>query len=284
MGGKAPLAIAVLMLCGCGRGDRIVVGSKNFTEQLLLGEIMAQHLEKRTGKKVERRLNLGGTLLAHEALLGGKIDLYPEYTGTALAAVLKENGNGPAREVLEKVRAGYRKWNVEWLDPLGFNNTFAMVVRGEDARALGIKTLSQASGRAWVLGAGYEFAGRADGLPGVQKTYRLNFTRTVTMDLGLLYQALESRQVDIAAANSTDGLIAAKDFVILDDDKRFFPPYEAAFLLRGGLAEEVGAAARELSGKLGDEAMRRLNYEVVGKHRPAAEVAREFLSRLEGRQ
>ncbi len=282
MARAAIVALLIAALAGCGRSERrIVVGSKNFTEQLILGEIVAQHLEKRLGRTVERKLNLGGTLLAHNALVQGDIDLYPEYTGTALTTVLKQAPSSSADDVLRRVREGYRRWRIEWLDPLGFNNTFAMVVRGEDARRDGIRTLTAARRRRWTLGAGYEFATRPDGLPGFQKTYELPLNGTpVTMDLGLLYRALESGKIDMAAANSTDGLIAAKDFAVLEDDKHFFPPYQAAFLIRAGLGAPARSAVAELSGRFTDDTMRKLNYEVAGKHRPIGEVARDFLARL----
>jgi osmoprotectant transport system substrate-binding protein len=280
---RAPIiAILTLALAGCGGSHRgIVVGSKNFTEQLILGEIAAQQLEHRLGQPVERSLNLGGTLLAHNALVKGEIDLYPEYTGTALTSVLKQAAASSPDDVLRRVRGGYRKWNLAWLDPLGFNNTFAMVIRGPDARASHIRTLTQARARRWTLGAGYEFATRPDGLAGFEKTYNLPLNgQPVTMDLGLLYQALETGKIDMAAGNSTDGLISARDFVVLEDDQHYFPPYQAAFVVREGLSAEAREAIAELSGRFSDESMRRLNYEVVGKHRPVPDVAREFLTSM----
>jgi glycine betaine/choline ABC-type transport system substrate-binding protein len=280
---RAPaIAVLIVALAGCGGSHRgIVAGSKNFTEQLILGEIAAQQLERRTGEKVERRLNLGGTLLAHNALVKGEIDLYPEYTGTALTAVLKQPVSSSPGAVLARVREGYRQWKLNWLDPLGFNNTFAMVVRGADARNGHIRTLTEARGRKWTLGAGYEFATRPDGLAGFQNTYHLSLNGApVTMDLGLLYQALEGRKVDMAAGNSTDGLISARDFTILEDDRHYFPPYQAAFVVREGLEAPARDALAELSGRFSDETMRRLNYEVVGKRRPIPEVAREFLANM----
>jgi glycine betaine/choline ABC-type transport system substrate-binding protein len=272
------VAALIAALTGCGSRDRIVVGSKNFAEQLVLGEIVAQHLE-RAGFQVERRLNLGGTLLAHEALRRGRIDLYPEYTGTALTTVLKQAPASDAGEVLRRVRDGYRAWGLEWLDPLGFNNTFAMVIRGKDARRGHFKTLSDAERRTWVLGVGYEFVSRPDGLAGLERVYHLPLAGPPnTMDLGLLYQALEQGQIDMAAGNSTDGLIAAGDFVILEDDRHFFPPYQAALVVReAALSPTVRKTLSALSGRFTDALMRRLNYEVVGMHRPIPAVAREFL-------
>ena len=199
-------ALALLSAMGCSRARPLTVGSKNFTEQIVLGEIVAQQLERRLGGKVDRKLDLGGTLLAQQALRNGEIDLYPEYTGTALTAVLKLAPSPDAAAVLERVRAEYRRrWRLEWLDPLGFDNTFAMVVRGPDARAQGIETLTDAARRkqGWTLGVGYEFLQRPDGLRGLLHTYRLPLAGTPkSMDLGLLYSALEQKQVDMAAANA----------------------------------------------------------------------------------
>jgi glycine betaine/choline ABC-type transport system substrate-binding protein len=277
--------IAVLLACGCSSGPRlIVVGSKNFTEQLVLGEIVAQQLERRLGGKVARKLNLGGTLLAHQALVNGEIDLYPEYTGTALTAVLKLPVASDASQVLSEVRAAYEKrWGLEWLRPFGFNNSFAMVIGGEEARRGKLLTLSEAAQRKtdWVMGMGYEFLQRPDGFAGLVKTYGLRIKGQVkTMDLGLLYRALEQRQVDMLAASATDGMLSVLDVVVLQDDRHYFPPYEAAPVVRAdSLAAHPGMreALNELAGNLTDKAMQKLNYQVDGKHRPLADVAREFL-------
>ena len=265
--------IAAILLAACGRSGRIVVGSKNFTEQVILGEIVAQHLERRLGVKVDRKLNLGGTLLAHQALINGQIDLYPEYTGTALTAILKLPASRDAAEVQNRVRAEYRsRWNVEWMPPLGFNNTFAMVIDN------GFETLSQAAARkqGWKLGVGYEFLTRPDGLPGLLETYRLPLDGSPrSMDLGLLYQALKQKQVDMVAGNATDGLIAAMGLTVLRDDKNYFPPYEAALAVHG--RPELRATLGELSGKISTVAMRNMNYQVDGQHRAVREVAKDFL-------
>ena len=281
---KIVACLIALLMAGCSHSARIVVGSKNFTEQILLGEILAQQIERRLGVPVERKLSLGGTLLAHEALVKGSIDLYPEYTGTALTAVLKKPPFPDARAVLNAVRDEYRKqWHLDWLAPLGFDNTFAMIVRGETARGEKLETLTQAAAaHAWRLGAGYEFKNREDGLAGLLKIYGLRLEgEVVTMDLGLLYQALEARKVDMIAANSTDGLISARDVAVLKDDKRYFPPYECAVVVREdtlarfpGLADALG----QLAGKLPDEVMRKLNYAVDGQHRAPAQIAGEFLN------
>jgi osmoprotectant transport system substrate-binding protein len=279
----AGLIALVLAGAGCGPKPAIVVGSKNFTEQVLLAEIIAQHIERRLHVVVGRKFNLGGTLLAQAAITSGAIDLYPEYSGTALTAVLKLPPSKDPAAVMEQVRAGYRaQWRLEWLPPLGFNNTFAMMVRGDFVRRTGIHTLSGAArAQAWKLGAGYEFKQRPDGLAGLLATYGLRPDGDpVTMDLGLLYAALKSRKVDMIAANSTDGLAAVLDVAMLEDDRHYFPPYECAVVARAdSLARLPGlqGALTELSGKLNDAAMRKLNFGVDGEHRPPAQVASKFL-------
>lgn len=278
--------IAVVLLAGCSGKRPIVVGSKNFTEQVLLGEIIAQHLEKRLQTRVVRRLNLGGTLLAHQALVTGQIDLYPEYSGTALTTVLRLPPAADPASVNETVRREYRKrFGVEWLDPLGFNNSFAMVIRGEDGRTRGISTLSEAerSRPGWRLGVGYEFLKRPDGLPALTRAYKLPLEGApVTMDLGLLYQALKQKQVDMAAGSATDGLIDALGMMMLKDDRHAFPPYEAAIAVRAESLRrqpELRAALSELAGRFTEKTMRELNHEVDGRHKPVAAVASEWLAR-----
>jgi len=281
------VTICCLMLSafGCSRPRPLTVGSKNFTEQIVLGEIVTQQLERRLGENVERKLDLGGTLLAQQALQNGQIDVFPEYTGTALTAVLKLPFSSDPATVLARVRDEYRKrWNLEWLNPLGFNNTFAMVVRGPDARAAGIETLSDAARRkqAWRLGVGYEFLQRPDGLKGLLATYHLPLEgNPKSMDLGLLYSALEQNQVDMAAASATDGQLSVRDIKVLGDDLHYFPPYQAALVVRVQTVAAhpaMRAALDQLSGRLSDSAMRELNYQVDGKHRPVAEIAREWLA------
>jgi glycine betaine/choline ABC-type transport system substrate-binding protein len=276
----AIFVLIATLAAGCSSQPRVVVGSKNFTEQVLLGEIVAQHIERRLGFLVDRKLNLGGTLLAHEALKGGSIDLYPEYTGTALTAVLKQPATKDAKAALERVREGYRPWALEWLPPLGFNNSFAMVVRADS----GVRTLSAAAARPlpWTLGVGYEFTQRPDGLTGLVQTYALRLAGSpVAMDLGLLYPALESKRIDMAAANATDGMLARAGFAVLDDDEHYFPPYECALVVRQASLErhpQLRAALAEISGRISDSAMRRMNGAVDVDHRPAMEVAREFVN------
>jgi osmoprotectant transport system substrate-binding protein len=277
--GRALIAILAIAALGCSREPRVRVASKNFTEQLVLGEIVAQHLENRLHGHVSRKLDLGGTLLTQQAMVAGDIDVYPEYTGTALTAVLKQKPLKDPAQVLAAVRRGYSQWHLEWLDPLGFENTFAIAVRKADGN---FSTISDAAmARSWRLGVGYEFAHREDGLPGLVKAYNLRLGGSVkTMDLGLLYQALSKRQVDMVAGNSTDGMLAVLPITVLEDDRRYFPPYECALVVREAAERQFPAlrpALVELSGRITSETMRRLNYELDGKHRPAREIARAFL-------
>ena len=264
---------------------------QNFTEQIVLGEILAQQLERRTQLVVQRKFNLGGTLLTHEALVSGALDLYPEYTGTALTAILKEKPSSDADFVFRRVKAAYHdRWRLNWLPPLGFANTFAMTVRGETGRAEQLNTISDAarSQRPWRLGAGYEFLQRPDGLSGLLRAYGLRIQDSpVTMDLGLLYQALEHDQVDMIAANSTDGLLSVLDVRVLTDDQQYFPPYQCATVVRESTLAtypDLRAALEELSGRISEPAIRRLNYEVDGKHRSVPDVASEFLKTFPARR
>ncbi len=288
---KTIAACLIMLLCAaCSRGPRIIVGSKNFTEQVLLGEILAQHIENRMGVTVEHDLNLGGTLLAHEALVKGSIDLYPEYTGTALTAILKQQPVHDSAAALAAVRAAYQsRWGLTWLDPLGFENTFAMIIPGGMARGQSITTLSHAAAaRAWHLGAGYEFQQRPDGLQGLLKTYGLRTaSNPVTMDLGLLYSALDNGKVNMIAASSTDGQISGRDVVILKDDKNYFPPYDCAVVVRDATLARFPAlrdVLQQLSGSMGADTMRRLNHEVDVERRPVKQVAAEFLKGVDGRE
>jgi osmoprotectant transport system substrate-binding protein len=276
--------VVVLGSCGGSRRDEIVVGSKNFSEQALLGEIVAQHLEARTHREVTRRFYLAGSYICQQALLAGRMDLYVEYTGTALTAILHDPLEADPAAVYERVRSeNRRRFGLEVLPSLGFNNTFAIVVRGEDARRLHLTTISDAApyARDWRAGFGYEFMERPDGFAGMARTYGLAFRETPRiLDLGLLYRALLEKQADIVAGNSTDGLLATRDLTMLEDDKHYFPPYEAVPVVRAdALARfpEMRAALMELAGKINDEEMRRMNYEVDGEHRDIADVAREFL-------
>jgi glycine betaine/choline ABC-type transport system substrate-binding protein len=280
--------LVVLLLfpvVGCqGHANRIVVGSKNFTEQLILGELFAQVIEARTHLPVERRFYLAGTFICQQAILAGRIDVYPEYTGTALTAVLKQQPGGDKREVYRRVQQNYEtEFNLAVGPPLGFDDSFAMVIRGDDARRLHLKTLSEAAAFTpqWQAGFGYEFMERPDGYKGLVASYGLRFAEAPRiMDLGLLTRSLKDRQVDIIAGNNTDGLIPALDFFVLEDDHHYFPPYEAVAIMRGEMLKqhpEVKAALVTLAGAISDDDMRRLNYAVDGQHRDPVIVVREFL-------
>jgi glycine betaine/choline ABC-type transport system substrate-binding protein len=249
----------------------IRVGSKNFTEQVVLGEIIAQHLENRLHEKIARSLNLGGTLLAQQALLNREIDMYPEYSGTALAMVLK----APQGTDLGGEYA--RRFHLAWLPTLGIDNTFAMVVRSDT----GLKTLTEAAGRTWTLGVGYEFERRADGLAALKSAYALQVSGSPkTMDLGLLYKAIEQGQVDMIAASATDGMLSKGGLKVLEDDRHAFPPYKVSIVAREQLLGErtdVRAALNELAGKFTNAKMQELNYQVDVEHRAVSAVAGGFL-------
>lgn len=278
---------SLLAACGPSRETRIVVGSKNFTEQLILGELIAQQIETRTHLTVERRFYLAGTYICQQAILGARIDIYPEYTGTALTAILKQDPQGTREEVYSRVQAEYaQRFHLAVGSPLGFNDTFAIEIRGEDARRLGLKTISQAAAYTpqWRAGFGYEFMERPDGYKGLAATYGLRFAESPRiMDLGLLARALKDKQIDLAAGNTTDGLISALDLLVLEDDRHYFPPYEAVPIIRQEVVDrhpEVKQALDELAGKISDQEMQQLNYAVDGQHRDVKKVVREFLQRI----
>ena len=277
---KQALTILAAALAGCSRPARLAVGAKNFTEQDILGEILAAHLSRKLSQDVTRRLHLGGSYLAHAALLSGDIDLYPEYSGTALIACLKLPLERDPVRVFAQVRDTYlRRHDVEWGWPLGFQNTFAMVV----PRQLGLRTLSEAVARKkdWRLAIGYEFEARPDGWPLFQKTYPLKLGAPLkTMDLGLLYRALDAGEVDMAAGNTTDAALATGAFTVLDDDLHFFPPYETCLAVRrGALNQHAGlrAALDLLTGSISAERMRQMNAAVTQSKQEPAAVALEFL-------
>jgi len=270
----------------CSRPDRIVVGSKNFTEQVILGELIAQQIERQAHLPVDRRLNLGGTLICHQAIVAGQIDTYVEYSGTSLTAILKEPVTSDSRQVYDRVKAVYRdRWNIEWTAPLGFNNTFVIIIRGSDAEKFKVRTISDAASQTthWTAGFGYEFIERQDGFPGLARLYDLQFpSPPKVMDLGLTYKALASNQVDVIAGNSTDGLIDSLHLFPLEDDKHYFPPYDAVPLIREEVIQkhpEIRKALQDLGGKVSEQDMRRMNYAVDGEHRAVADVVREFLNR-----
>ncbi|HEY6147005.1 MAG TPA: glycine betaine ABC transporter substrate-binding protein [Thermoanaerobaculia bacterium] len=286
--GRALLLVPIVLLfAACqSKPASIRVGSKNFSEQVLLGEIVAQALEAR-GLRVDRKLNLGGTFVCQQAIVAGELDVYPEYTGTAFTAILKEKALTDPAAVRRKVSAEYeRRWKLVWSAPLGFENTFALVVRPDDAARLRLSTISDLAARGSDLrpGFGYEFMERADGYPGLARAYGLSFReRPVEMDLGLLYPALASRRVDVVAGNSTDGLIAAIGGVVLADDRRYFPPYEAAFVVRGSVWKgrpEVRQVLESFAGRLDAARMRRWNAELDRDKKRPEDVAREVLGEI----
>lgn len=262
----------------------LTIGSKFFTEQVILAELLAQHIESRTNIPVERKTNLGGTLLVHKALLSGDLDLYVEYTGTALTAVLNESPNSDnSATIYNRVKQQYaQRFNLDVTEPLGFENTFAMVVRGDDAQNLHLRTMSDLASIApkWRAGVGYEFLERPDGFRGWSDRYSLHFAAPPNvMDLGLLYRALVDHQVDIVAGNSTDGLIDSLHLVALEDDRQYFPPYDAVPIVRRAAMEkfpQLRQALADLSGRLTAADMRRLNSQVDADQRDVATVVRSF--------
>jgi len=278
------LGLVALVLTGCARRDRIVVGSKNFTESDLLGEIVAQQIERRTGLAVARRFHLGGTFVCHQAITAGQIDLYVEYTGTAYTAVLKHAPVADRDSVYHTVARDYaQRFGLAWVKPFGFNNTFAITVRRRDATRDGLRRISDLARVAprWRAGFGYEFLERADGFRGLAAVYGLRFASPPTaMDLGLTYRALAEGKVDVIAGNSTDGQIQALDLLVLEDDRHYFPPYEAAPVIRLTTVTrhpQVAAALAQLAGRISDVEMRRLNALADVEHRDIASIARDWL-------
>jgi osmoprotectant transport system substrate-binding protein len=279
---------------GCHKGQqtKITVGSKFFTEQVVLAELLAQHIEAKTGIPVIRKTNLGGTLLVHKALLAGELDLYVEYTGTALTTVLNESPKLPSdatgageysKAVYERVKQLYaERFHLEVTEPLGFENTFALVIRGDDAKNLHLSNISDLASVApkWRAGVGYEFLERPDGFPGLRARYGLHFAESPkVMDLGLIYRALMDHQVDVVAGNSTDGLIDALGLVALVDDRHYFPPYDAVPIVRQSTLErfpQLRAALADLGDKISAADIRKLNYAVDGQHQDVAAVVRQF--------
>ncbi len=269
--------------CSKSPQSKITIGSKFFTEQVILAELLAQHIEAKTGIPIIRKTNLGGTLLVHKALLAGELDLYVEYTGTALTAVLNESPQGDSNAVYNRVKQLYSdRFHLEVTEPLGFENTFAMVIRGDDAQKLHLQKISDIAPIApkWRAGVGYEFLERPDGFRSLSDRYNLHFAESPkVMDLGLIYRALVDHQVDIVAGNSTDGLIDSLGLVALADDRHYFPPYDAVPIVRQStLAKfpQLRAALGDLAGKLSAADVRRLNYAVDAQHRDAAAVVRAF--------
>jgi osmoprotectant transport system permease protein len=281
--------LSILMVSGAlnltPNKPRIIVGSKNFTEQLVLGELIAQTIERDTNLDVERKLNLGGTLICEQALASGAIDVYVEYSGTALTALFKQPVAFDRKQVLETVRQRYAATGRTMLSPLGFNNTFAILVRRDTAAKTGVKTISDASRFTpeWRAGFGYEFLEREDGYKGLAKTYGLTFREPPrVMELNLSYRALASNQVDLIAGDATAGAIAALDLFMLSDDRQYFPPYDAVPVIRTATAlahPEVRAALEKLAGRIDEDTMRKMNEAVDIRRQDPAAVVREFLER-----
>ena len=292
IGSRAAWIGASLLLLGCAppRSSRITIGAKNFTEQVVLGELLAQEIESVTRQRVDRRFYLAGSYICQQALVGGRIDAYVEYTGTALTAILKQPlppiGQRDAASVFHTVSDLYRQRYGIHVEPgLGFEDTFAMVVRRDEAQRWHLRTISDAALHApeMRLGVGYEFEERPDGMRGLEAAYALHFRgQPRVMDLGLLYRAMGSMQVDIVAGNSTDGPIRALGLVALADDRHFFPPYEAVPLIReDALAQHpaIRAATAKLAGKISAEEMQAMNDAVDGGHRDVGDVVRQFRMR-----
>jgi len=287
------VAVIALMLIVAGGfalsgrwGTRVIIGSKNFTEQVILGELLAQAVERATDLRVDRRLNLGGTFISEEALRAGAIDAYIEYTGTALTAIFHQPTSRDRAEVYSRVAAAYAESGRTVLSPLGFNNTFAILVRTADARRLGLKTISDVVPHApkWKAAFGYEFLEREDGYKGLVRTYGLRFAEPPrVMDLTLIYRALASGAVDLIAGDATHGLIKGLDLFMLEDNRRYFPPYDAVPVVRTqtlAAHPQLRIAIERLAGKISEETMREMNYDVDVRRRDASAVVREFLDRL----
>lgn len=279
-----PLLLALAFCSSCrAPNSQIIIGSKFFTEQVVLAELLAQHIEARMGIHVERKTNLGGTLLVHKAMQAGQVDLYVEYTGTALNAVLNEKPTGDSTAVLQRVKQQYgERFHFAVTEPLGFENTFAMVIRGDDAQRLHLARTSDLVPHApqWRVGVGFEFLERSDGFRGWSERYGLHFAQPPSvMDLGLIYRALQDHKVDIVAGNSTDGVIDSLHLVILEDDRHYFPPYDAVPIVRQDALEQfpqLRAVLAELGGKVTGADMRHLNYLVDKEQRDVAAVIRDF--------
>jgi osmoprotectant transport system permease protein len=287
LGASAMVSGSGLSLLGAGSArTAIVVGSKNFTEQLILGEIVAQTIERETGLPVQRRLNLGGTLICDRALLSGDIDVYVEYTGTALTAIFHQPAAKDPGAVTSTVRDLYAASGRTLLPALGYDNTFAILVRAADARAHGLRTIEDVAKVApqWRAGFGYEFLERPDGYPGLAKTYGLRFrSPPQVMDLTLSYRALASGQVDLIAGDATAGLIKGLDLFQLEDNRRYFPPYDAVPVARAETLlryPQVRRAIEGLAGTITAADMQEMNYAADARHANPADIARQFISGL----
>lgn len=281
----ALLGVSALWAATGNRGADIVVGSKNFTEQVVLGELLAQVIERETALRVDRRLNLGGTAIAHQAMVSGGIDAYVEYTGTSLTAIFNLPPSGDSDQVFDQVRDRYASLGLTALPRLGFNNTFAILVRRSDAERLGVKTIGDVGRHPeWRAGFGYEFLERPDGFAGLQRTYGLRFaSQPRVMDLNLIYRAVAAGEIDVTAGDATSGLIDSLGLLALDDDRRYFPVYDAIPIVRAAVLlryPAVGDAWRRLAGRITAAEMRQMNFAVDGERRQPADVVRAFLDRI----
>lgn len=280
------LIFIILSVSACQPSKKnLVIGSKNFTESIILAELFAQHIENTTGEKVDRQFNLGGTIICHQALLAGQIDIYPEYTGTALMAILQEPAQTDSQKVYDLVKDTYqKKFSATIFSPLGFNNTFAILVRREDAEKLNLKTISEVSKYTleWKAGFGYEFMSRADGFSAFASKYNLKFKEAPKeMDLSLTYRALAEKQVDLIAGNSTDGLIASLNLFMLADDQNFFPPYQAVPIVNNKSLERLPLLKEtlaKLAGKISESEIQKLNGLVDIEHQEIKKVVKDFLA------
>lgn len=287
----SPALLVLLLLpwlAGCGGGgpEPVTVGGKNFTEQDVLGELLATWIERTTDLPVRRRLHLGGTFVCHRAMRSGEIDVYVEYTGTGLTAILERAPVQDPDSVYRIVDRAYReRWGLDWTAPLGFENTFVILVRRATADSLGLETISDVAAHAgeWTPGFGYEFTEREDGFPGLKETYGLEFGgQPKAMELGLTYRALAEGRIDLTAGNSTDGQIDALDLAVLRDDRRYFPPYGAVPVVRGELLErhpELARSLERLGGRISTREMRRMNRAVDAGGRDYRRVARAWVER-----
>ena len=284
------LIVAVLWPVGAAAADQpvpptVVVGAKNFTEGTILGEIMAQALETHAGVRVDRRFNLAGTQVAFDALCAGGIDLYAEYTGTGLRDILgdAEPVASPAQALARVATAFAQRYDVLWLAPFGFNNTYVLMMRRAQAQQLGITAISDLSAHPLRYGMSHEFLERQDGMPALRQAYALDIASLFGMEHDLAYRALADGAIDVSDGYSTDAKIVTQDLLVLRDDRRFFPPYEAAPVVRRALVATLPRAVEALSllaGRIDDETMRRLNHEVEGERRSPAAVAARFLNQL----
>lgn len=275
--------IAIALLTACSGSEKVVVGSKDFTENKILAEIMAQVIEKNTEIKVDRKLNMGGTFVCFEAIKKGQIDIYPEYTGTALTAQLKRPVETDSEKVYDMVSTEFEKqFKIKWLKPLGFNNTYALALPEAYAAENNIETISDLKkySKDLVFGAEHEFFNRDDGYDGLIKTYGITFKDIAKMDVSLKYQAIGQGKMQVTDAFTTDGQLKALNLKVLKDDKNFFPPYHAAPIINMAALEkypQLEELLNKLSGLIDDQTMQELNYNAENKKESIEKVAKDFL-------